>query len=80
MAKRRPQYERRKAGRGPRGRTGKTGPRGEPGAWPAEAYDLLQAQMDLLRRELSQLGERVDQLTETLAQANHVAKSKLRRG
>jgi hypothetical protein len=81
MAKRRRGvYERRKASRGPRGHTGKAGPKGEPGAWPAEAYDLLQAQMDAIRQEVSQLRERMDQLTETLAQADLVAKSKLMRG
>lgn len=50
--------------RGLRGLAGPEGPKGEPGAWPAEAYDLLQSQMDDLRREVKRLSERVDQLSE----------------
>src|SRR6185295_857574 len=75
-----PERERRTNGerRGPRGRTGARGPKGEPGPWPSAAYDLLQGQIDEIRRDLDQLRERLDYFDETRAHGDDI-RIKMRR-
>jgi len=72
-----PKPERRPSGRGPRGRTGNRGPKGDPGQWPAAAFDLVMDRIEGLQEQLDDIKARLAELEEATP---HRQTQRLKRG